>query len=98
MSVINIPNIATDRPINAQPQADLVEALEKLLAASKEGRVQAVAFAIVESDRTTATAWKGGFVAGELMTAVAWLFYRYGRAFDSGKDYNWEGFQPKEPA
>ncbi len=90
MSVVTLPGVSDhDKPANGQPQQDLIEALEKLLEAAKTGEIQGVALAIIGDDRHICTAWKGGFVATELMAAVAWLYFRYGRAFDGGESMDW---------
>lgn len=90
MTVVALPGVSDhEKPANGQPQPDLVEALERLLAAAKTGEIQAVAFAIIDDDRGVSTAWKGGFVANELMSAVAWLYFRYGRAFDDSLTMDW---------
>jgi hypothetical protein len=90
MTVHTMPGVSDhDKPASGQPQQDLIEAIEKLLAAAKTGEVQAVAFAVIGDDRDIKTGWKGGFVACELMAAVAWLYFRYGRAFDDGEAMQW---------
>lgn len=90
MTIVALPGVTdTAKPAGSQPQQDLIEALERLLSAAKTGEVQAIAFAIIGDDRDIKTAWKGGFVANELMSAVAWLYFRYGRAFDAGETMDW---------
>lgn len=90
MGVVTLPGVFDhDRPANGQPQQDLIVALERLLEAAKTGEIQAVAFAIINDDRAVSTAWKGGFVSNELMAAVAWLYFRYGRAFDDSETMDW---------
>jgi hypothetical protein len=67
--------VAEIRPIHtAKPDPDVIEMCEQLLAEAKEGRIQGLAVATVEADRTFGTAFEvGGGAVLSLIGAVTLL-------------------------
>jgi hypothetical protein len=60
--------------INQKPDPDVIEMCEKLLDEAKEGKIQGLAVATVEADRTFGTAFEvGGGAVLSLMGAVTLL-------------------------
>jgi hypothetical protein len=96
MTVVHLPGVDSGKTVSSQPQGDLVKKLEEILEKAKTGEVQAVAFAVIGDDRSIATSWAGGFVVNELMSAVSWLYFRYGLAFNSSPSQSYTTKQTDE--
>lgn len=67
-----------ERPLADQPDKDVVELCEGLLADAQSGRLRAVAVAYVKTGEATGTAWAlAQFQTHVVASAVAQLNYRY---------------------
>lgn len=87
MAVVTMPGVVTpDRPVDAQPQPDLIAMLERLLERARAGDLQALIFATVDSQRGIGTGWSGSSSSTDVAAALFWLSFRYGKAFDGSSD------------
>lgn len=67
--------------VRAEPDADLVEHLEALLARARAGDLRAVAYATVDDAGTAGSGWSGVFgTRHPLGSAVLMLSHRYAAA------------------
>ncbi len=89
------PGIADSKKApDEQPDATIVAFCEDLVTRAKEGRIRAIAVAMVQPGRVTADGWQrgeyGADCAHELMAAITYLQLRYGCQINAAKDHEVE--------
>lgn len=65
-----------------EPDKDVVELLERWLDRARRGEIVAVAVAGVAPNRDITTEWHGGAGANSMLAAMAYLQFRYTKAYD----------------
>ena len=67
----------SDKPLDEQPIADIVEKLELTLHLAKEGKIRAIGIAWATDDGRTSQAFSEGDQGHRLMASIMYLMHRY---------------------